>query len=606
MGSALDPRLVDPDVKHEPAQTPLLHATNSASMHAAHRTFTMSRPLYPILRGLGIPGTPGTIYSPYNRRDSLIAGQGEGSSTQSYEYPEIPSRSRYPSREGSSSPPSPSKPSPTPDPEVDEPAECADTSNNKLKGVYWPGMDIFDSATAADRRRRNQKKDASVISQLKAASLVVEPTELVFTTPDWELKKEKAITGEVHSSSSPWKPSPVKRDSQTKVTKPGRKPYFGLGQLDRRNYNTHNDDCAEEELKYAPVNKKRKRRIQVFKDPDAEYEDDDVEKEPASFTRPSRMSYLTRGLDKENEVDIRNVPLKLMQDASAFDEIDDPFLMSETKVSDQQAGNFRSSDAVANYHRQQFAQHQHGGMHTLNTLATAAATSLPYPTTTNGYASTDGYHAHVSYNGYNGPNTAYAGQLVNPYSLPYHSWQHQGLYQYHNSGQPATRQPSHSRSLSATAGPTHMRSFSNGLGYGMCDNTSTFTLGGQVHTYTLLDMPSMFATSTLWNNFSPTNCGYELEQDHRPGGMNAFGHHALAPNSMSYTAGSPIAVAHAEELADSPDLRDAFIVALGGNDLRTESVEDSKENNDKSVLGPEEDLSDDGDRTITAPTTPDY
>lgn len=50
---------------------------------------------------------------------------------------------------------------------------------SKLKGVYWPGMAMFDSATPDMRRKRNQKKAISVVQQLEATSKVVEATEMV-------------------------------------------------------------------------------------------------------------------------------------------------------------------------------------------------------------------------------------------------------------------------------------------------------------------------------------------------------------------------------------------------------------------------------------------
>ena len=48
--------------------------------------------------------------------------------------------------------------------------------NTKLKGVYWDGMGMFDSATPDMRRKRNQKKATSVVEQLQATSRIVEPT----------------------------------------------------------------------------------------------------------------------------------------------------------------------------------------------------------------------------------------------------------------------------------------------------------------------------------------------------------------------------------------------------------------------------------------------
>ena len=46
--------------------------------------------------------------------------------------------------------------------------------NTKLKGVYWDGMGIFDSATPDMRRKRNQKKAYSVIQSLMATSELVD------------------------------------------------------------------------------------------------------------------------------------------------------------------------------------------------------------------------------------------------------------------------------------------------------------------------------------------------------------------------------------------------------------------------------------------------
>ncbi|MCJ1288875.1 hypothetical protein MMC34_000406 [Xylographa carneopallida] len=78
--------------------------------------------------------------------------------------------------------------------EEDKTSECT-----KLKGICWPGMDIFDSASPDTRRRRNQKKDGAVLEQMKANSAEVEPTELIFYSGG-QLKKSRYITGQVESS----------------------------------------------------------------------------------------------------------------------------------------------------------------------------------------------------------------------------------------------------------------------------------------------------------------------------------------------------------------------------------------------------------------------
>lgn len=68
-----------------------------------------------------------------------------------------------------------------------------------LKGVQWPGMDIFDSASPEAQRKRNQKKNISVIAQMELNSTSVEPLERIYW-PEGRLKMERVITGNVESS----------------------------------------------------------------------------------------------------------------------------------------------------------------------------------------------------------------------------------------------------------------------------------------------------------------------------------------------------------------------------------------------------------------------
>ena len=69
----------------------------------------------------------------------------------------------------------------------------------RLKGIYWPGMDLFDSASPTAKRKRNQKKDGSILEQMRANSAIVEPTELIFWAGG-DLKMKRQITGQVESS----------------------------------------------------------------------------------------------------------------------------------------------------------------------------------------------------------------------------------------------------------------------------------------------------------------------------------------------------------------------------------------------------------------------
>ena len=68
-----------------------------------------------------------------------------------------------------------------------------------LKGVKWPGMSLFDSASLEAQRLRNQKKDDSVLEQMQIDSAAVEQVERIYW-PDGSLKKERLITGNVESS----------------------------------------------------------------------------------------------------------------------------------------------------------------------------------------------------------------------------------------------------------------------------------------------------------------------------------------------------------------------------------------------------------------------
>lgn len=91
------------------------------------------------------------------------------------------------------------------------------SEGTKLKGVFWPGMNIFDSATPEMRRKRNQKKDGSVLEKMMISAAEVEPTELIFT-PEGSLKKQRRISGMVEDS-SPVKeesPKPKRRRSNSK------------------------------------------------------------------------------------------------------------------------------------------------------------------------------------------------------------------------------------------------------------------------------------------------------------------------------------------------------------------------------------------------------
>ncbi|KAE8421525.1 terpenoid cyclases/protein prenyltransferase alpha-alpha toroid [Aspergillus pseudocaelatus] len=85
----------------------------------------------------------------------------------------------------------------------------------RLKGVLWPGMDIFDSATEQMRRKRNQKKDESALRMMEKTSMGVEPTELIFS-PTGTLRKQRVISGNVEDGSPLKGETPIPRRRSTR------------------------------------------------------------------------------------------------------------------------------------------------------------------------------------------------------------------------------------------------------------------------------------------------------------------------------------------------------------------------------------------------------
>ncbi|KAK4939371.1 hypothetical protein LTR10_020358 [Elasticomyces elasticus] len=73
-----------------------------------------------------------------------------------------------------------------------EPLTLATPEHTKLKGTIWPGMDLFDAATEEMRKKRNQRKDGSVVRRMERLSALVEPTEVVYS-PGGNIRKARHI-----------------------------------------------------------------------------------------------------------------------------------------------------------------------------------------------------------------------------------------------------------------------------------------------------------------------------------------------------------------------------------------------------------------------------
>ena len=63
-------------------------------------------------------------------------------------------------------------------------------------------MDLFDSATPEMKRIRNQRKDVSVLEQMKETSMAVKPTEYVYNL-DGDFQKIRDIFGPLSCETSP-------------------------------------------------------------------------------------------------------------------------------------------------------------------------------------------------------------------------------------------------------------------------------------------------------------------------------------------------------------------------------------------------------------------
>ncbi|SPQ18603.1 6a9b66bd-97af-46a6-a21f-99603936441c [Thermothielavioides terrestris] len=91
-----------------------------------------------------------------------------------------------------------------------------ETEANKLKGVRYPGMGLFDSADEVQKRMRNQRKADSVLKQMEEASSGIEPNEFV-----WAENGELQRMRDIYATPS-IEGSPDRKLEDTSVPKPKR------------------------------------------------------------------------------------------------------------------------------------------------------------------------------------------------------------------------------------------------------------------------------------------------------------------------------------------------------------------------------------------------
>ncbi|KAH8731376.1 hypothetical protein GQ44DRAFT_642427 [Phaeosphaeriaceae sp. PMI808] len=184
----------------------------------------------------------------------------------------------------------------------DTPVEAANdpmavSESTKLKGVYWPGMDIFDSATPEMRRKRNQKKDSSVVEQLELNSQEVEATELIFT-PQGSFKRQRRISNseyddedEVEVKAESPKPTRIRSAlARMNVNIPRSRQVSRSMLFSSRNQYEDRGRSIFDYSRNDRVSKRKRAGFGVYQD------DHDIE---ASFSQPASLDYLNSAFTRQ-------------------------------------------------------------------------------------------------------------------------------------------------------------------------------------------------------------------------------------------------------------------------------------------------------------------
>ena len=148
----------------------------------------------------------------------------------------------------------------------------------RLKGVLWPGMDIFDSATQKMKLKRNQKKDGSSLKRMELTSLLVTPTEMVFS-PSGTLRKLRVISGNVEDHSPLKGETPIPRRHFTrprKLTLERADPNMPRA-VDRKRAKTAAYEGTKKTKEMAKGPRRSPRRSQRTTDRTVSYTDEDDE-----------------------------------------------------------------------------------------------------------------------------------------------------------------------------------------------------------------------------------------------------------------------------------------------------------------------------------------
>lgn len=202
--------------------------------------------------------------------------------------------------------------------DCEEMEDVESTDASKLKGVFWPGMDMFDSATPDARRKRNQKKSTNVLERLEAMSQEIQPTEVVYNRAG-NVRKIRIIDGVADPGSSPLSgeeppPKPLRKTARRKAlgeldANVQRRPRKSVKQATQAGHNASGIG-----LDLGQGKKKRKAK-------EVKVHTDDANR-PASFGQAKNLERLLESYDPK---DRENIPPNPYRDQPQVD----PFACSE-------------------------------------------------------------------------------------------------------------------------------------------------------------------------------------------------------------------------------------------------------------------------------------
>ncbi|KAK0655703.1 hypothetical protein B0T16DRAFT_315685 [Cercophora newfieldiana] len=122
---------------------------------------------------------------------------------------------------------------------------------SKLKGVRYPGMGLFDAASEQARRRRNQRKDESVLRLMEKTSSIIEPTEYIWTDAGvFERTRDIYATPSLEGSPAKetYKKKRGRRASTTAVTAKPRQTRYSTRTAKQKNAPKRRDDEDDDDL----------------------------------------------------------------------------------------------------------------------------------------------------------------------------------------------------------------------------------------------------------------------------------------------------------------------------------------------------------------------